>query len=284
MKIFVIIPVHNRLAHTQKIVEVLRNQEIFDQLKIIIIDDGSSDGTAEYLSLQNDLKTLRGNGNLWWAGAVELGLRYILNEASDVDFVLLLNDDTSFEADYLKLLVETAQANPSAIIGSALHEIGTNPSLVSLGALLNLNRIQVWDKLSTLNMAEREMPKALYEVDALSGRGTLYPVYALKKYGGLIPKLLPHYLADYELSMRHKKNGMKLIVSTSAKIWSYPVYGNNSSRFSGISQYFSKGSPKNIIFITIFYLRVGTIFQRITAPIRVCFFYSYRNIFLRRKL
>ena len=121
-----------------------------------------------------------------------------------------------------------------------------------------------------------------YEVDALAGRGMLVPVYAIRKAGTLHPRLLPHYLADYEFSIRMKKYGMKLLVSSRAQVWSPPVYGNSSKRFSGISKYFRRGSPKNLLNILTFYLLVGNLLQRMTAPMRVMFFYA-RRTYLRHK-
>lgn len=282
MKIFAIIPVHNRLSHTRGILEALRKQTIRESITIIVVDDGSTDGTAEYLQAQTDVVTLRGDGGLWWAGAVERGVQRALVSAADEDFILLLNDDTTFGKEYVCALLSVYRHNPGSLIGSVLHELGSTPSLVSIGPQININRVAIWDRLSELSAEERSNPAPMYEVDALTGRGTLVPVYAMRKFGTLRPRLLPHYLADYEFSIRMKKNGMKLLVSNSAQIWSPPVYGNNSKRFSGFLKYFRKGSPKNIIVILTFYMLVGNALQRFTAPVRVICFYAHR-VYLQHK-
>lgn len=282
MKIFAIIPVHNRLSHTQGILEALRKQTIREIITIIVVDDGSTDGTAEYLQAQVDVITLKGDGCLWWAGAVELGVQRALVSAEDDDFMLLLNDDTTFGGDYVSTLVGVCRSNPGSLVGSALHEHGSTPSLVSIGPRINLNRVAIWDCLSELSAEERDNPAPIYEVDALAGRGMLVPVYALRKFGTLRPRLLPHYLADYEFSIRMKKNGMKLLVSSLAQVWSPPVYGNCSKRFSGVSKYFKRGSPKNLLNILTFYMLTGNLPQRMTAPMRVIIFYAHR-VYLRHK-
>lgn len=66
MRVNVIIPVFNRLEHTRKVLEALRRQTIFDALTIVIVNDGSTDGTAGYLQSQSDVIEIRGDGNLWW--------------------------------------------------------------------------------------------------------------------------------------------------------------------------------------------------------------------------
>lgn len=283
MKIFAIIPVHNRISHTRGVLEALRKQTIRERIAIIVVDDGSTDGTAEYLQEQRDVISLRGDGGLWWAGAVELGVQRALASAADDDFLLLLNDDTTFDEAYVGGLVDVYSGNPGSLVGSVLHEVGSTPPLVSIGPRINLNRVAIWDHLSELSAEEMCTPAPTYQVDALAGRGTLVPVFAMRKFGTLRPRLLPHYLADYEFSMRMKKNGMKLLVSSRAQVWSLPVYGNDSKRFPGISKYFRRGSPKNLMNILTFYMLAGNLLQRMTAPLRVIFFYAHRA-YLRHKL
>jgi GT2 family glycosyltransferase len=154
--------------------------------------------------------------------------------------------------------------------------------MVSIGPRFNLNRVAIWDRLSELSAEEMCNPAPTYEVDALAGRGTLVPVYAMRKFGTLRPRLLPHYLADYEFSIRMRTNGMKLLVSSRAQVWSPPVYGNGSKRFSGISKYFRRGSPKNLLNILTFYMLAGNPLQRVTAPMRMMVFYAHRA-YLRYK-
>ena len=62
MTINIIIPVFNRINQTKKIIANLRAQKTSEKIKILIIDDGSTDGTSNWLSLQNDLFFLKGNG------------------------------------------------------------------------------------------------------------------------------------------------------------------------------------------------------------------------------
>lgn len=271
--IYVLIPVHNRLEFTQNILHALRSQSLYNQVKIVVIDDGSTDGTSDFLIKCNDVITLKGNGDLWWAGAMQKGLNYLCEQGlHEDDYVVFLNNDTWFGSDYISTLVQTSINNNGSAVGSVIHEPDRSMALTSIGPKININRLAVWDLISELSPDETHNLKSTYYVDALSGRGSLYPANLFKKFGQLRPFLLPHYLADYEISMRFKYYGVPLVVSTNAIVYSPSVFGNDVSNTSWWYRCFSKRSSSNIAYNLIFYMLVGTTAQRITAPLRFIYF------------
>jgi GT2 family glycosyltransferase len=282
VKVFVLIPVFNRLEHTKRVISALRAQTLSHALEIVIIDDGSSDATPEFLATQADITTLRGDGSLWWGGAIHAGLRTVLQRSRHEDYILFLNNDTWFGDDYVDTLVNASQSYHGAAVGSALYEGDISPTLVSIGPRININRIAVWDVLRELPMEEQQTPREFYSVDALSGRGTLYPASLFKRFGTMRPRVLPHYMADYEVAMRFKRNGVPLIVSTRAVVYSPPVYGNDMTGVSWRKRVFGKRSPDNIFQRTIFYCLVGSPLQRLTAPLRIAYFETARALVSRR--
>lgn len=268
--VFVLIPVFNRLVHTQRVLQALREQTQAGSLRIVFIDDGSTDGTGEFLAAQLDVHVITGDGNLWWGGAIEEGLKYVQAQGSRAeDYVLFLNNDTWFAADYIDILVRASQEHGGAAMGSVIHEEEREQPLISIGARVDINRCAVWDVLSELSPDEVANPLPVYKVDALSGRGTLYPAYLFEKYGRMRPCLLPHYTADYELAMRFSRHGVPLLVSTKAIVFSPPVYGNDVSKMTRWQRLFSRRSAANIIHRLFFYMLVGSPLQRLGAPFRV---------------
>jgi len=278
MAVFVLIPVFNRLHHTERVIRTLRAQTLTSLITIVVINDGSTDGTEEYLTGQADVVQLLGDGNLWWGGAIDRGLAYALDKAGVDDYVLFLNNDTWFAPDYLETLIGVSREHGDAAVGSVIHEEGHDPPLVSIGARIDINRLAVWDVLSDLSPEEQRQPLAVYSVDALSGRGTLYPVSLFRCYGRMYPRLLPHYLADYEISMRFAREGnVPLLVSTRAIVYSPPEYGNDVSDMRWLQRMFSPRSSSNIIRRLAFFMLVGTPLQRITALVRLMYFSAWRN-------
>lgn len=269
MTVFALIPVFNRLSHTRRVIDALRAQTAASTIRIIVIDDGSTDDTGEYLKAQRDVQVLTGGGDLWWGGAIELGLRHVLERANDEDYVLFLNNDTWFQPEYVETLVRLSRGNGGAAVGSVVHEEGRDIPLAKVGPRLDLNQLRVWDIVSELSRAEMQHPQSIYKVDALSGRGTIFPASLFRRYGRMRPILLPHYLADYELSMRFARYGVPLLISTEAVVYSPPVYGSEMSGLSRWSRMFSQRSATNVFRLAIFFMLVGTPWQRVTAPARM---------------
>ena len=107
--IFVIIPVYNRKNLTQGCLESLKQQN-YRGFNVILVDDGSTDGTSEMVQLlYPDTILLKGDGNLWWAGSVNKGIRYALSVCQSDDYILTLNDDLIVPPVYISNLLSQKQ-------------------------------------------------------------------------------------------------------------------------------------------------------------------------------
>lgn len=264
MTVHALVPVFNRLACTREVVRCLRAQQGAD-LRIVVIDDGSTDKTADYLRGEPDILALHGDGALWWAGAIHLAQQRLLPELNDDDYLLLVNNDTTFDPDYVATLVATSRKYGGAVVGSALRDEHPPHQLLSIGPMLDVAQMRVWDRLADLPEVERELPLAVYPVDALPGRGSLYPAPVVRAIGLMRPRWLPHYHADYEYAARALRQGFPLLVSTAAVVYTGLEFGNDSSRFSFFERHFSTRSAANIRHRIAFYLLVGTWQERIMS-------------------
>lgn len=207
MKVFVVIAVHNRLELTRRCLSCLAAQT-HEARSCIVVDDGSTDGTAEAVGREwPDVALLHGNGRLWWAGATAKGIHAALREAVEGDFVLLLNNDTEFASDYLQELVEASQANGRALVGSLNVDIRDPARVVDAGVR--------WDWAGAASFPVVRDPEAAWStgVNTLSGRGMLVPVEVFRRVGNLESQRLPHYAADEEFAMRAARAGFRLVVS-----------------------------------------------------------------------
>jgi GT2 family glycosyltransferase len=183
----------------------------------IIIDDGSTDGTAEAVRDRfPDVHLIIGSGDLWCSGASNLGVEQALR--GDADYLLVTNDDTVFDAEFLKSMVATAEANPRSVIGGLLL-LWDEPHRV----------FQIAPRWDTLHGGWRHLfeqtvwtvPDEPFAVEAIVGNCTLFPAAAFREAGLFATRWLPHY-GDAELTPRLRKLGWRLLIDPHARVFNQP--------------------------------------------------------------
>lgn len=284
MTVHVLMPVFNRLAMTRKMLDSLRSQNTDEPFNLIIVDDGSTDGTAEYLAAQQDVTVLQGNGTLFWGGGMDMALKQVLELAAPDDWILMVNNDTEINAEFLQCLLDTARRNRPAAVGSVIRCEDEPHKLLSVGVRIDSWRMLIDDELNLVSPDIREKHfTGTIEVDALSGRGVLFPVSAIRACGGMRPRWLPHYLADYELSVRVKKTGCRLLVDCNAAVYSKDEYGNSYRASSWYQKFFSIRSPLYLSALLVFWWEASNWLQRVSFPIRLVVFMAFPRLRRSRK-
>ncbi|MCI8269531.1 MAG: glycosyltransferase family 2 protein [Lachnospiraceae bacterium] len=104
-KITVIIPNYNGLKFLPTCLEALSCQTYRD-FDILVVDNGSEDGSGGWLKEQ-EIPVLLLPENTGFSGAVNAGLR-----AVHTPYVILLNNDTRAEPDYVKELLNAIEQSP----------------------------------------------------------------------------------------------------------------------------------------------------------------------------
>ena len=214
--IYVVIPVHNRLDSTRECLESLKHQTNHS-FEVVLIDDGSADGTSDYISRNFSAVTvMKGDGTLWWTGATNLGVRYVLEHCRDNDYVLTLNNDTVLPANYFETIISLARCAPKALIGSIARDNDRRDVCVDGGVGIR------WfsAKFIKLKAPTEGTSDAFYSVSALPGRGTLIPVRVFHEIGLFDDKYFPHYAADYDFSLRAAKSGYDLLLHPQCYLYS----------------------------------------------------------------
>jgi GT2 family glycosyltransferase len=212
--IYIVVPVHNRKALLERYLHCMRRQT-FRNFTITVVDDGSTDGTGELVREKfPEVHLLRGDGNLWWTGSTNLGIRHALAQAQEHDAILVNNDDIQVDPDYLGSLFHAWQAAPNALIGSVVVDIKNSEVIRDGGCIVNW-----WTaKMVTLN-ANRFLSEFdknyCAEVSMLSGYGMLIPVHVFRDIGLFDDKHFQQ-CGDNELPARARKHGYRLLVSYAA--------------------------------------------------------------------
>jgi len=258
-KVYCIIPTHNRLNTLRKTLNYLY-QQTYPYISIVVIDDGSTDGTHEYLNQCGypELSYIRAEGELWWGGAIELGMKAALKRSCDDDYLLLLNDDIIIDDSYVERMVDQCGNNKSVAIVSPQYDISTK-KLSSIGYRLNYCRQEI--------VQVKDEP-----IDASIGRGLLIPVEIIRVIGLVNAKIFPHYMGDVEFTARIKDYNYDLRVA-----WSAPVYSDQSPSDSHVQELgelatrFHPRSKSNIFDSLNLFHRRGPFLCRIIALPRLLY-------------
>jgi GT2 family glycosyltransferase len=113
MNATIVIPVHNQLAYTRACLDSLVAAGCSDD-HTIVVDNASTDGTAEYLATRPALRVLTNRENLACAAAWNQGFR-----ASTTRWTVFLNNDTVLTDGWLSQLIQFAETQAADLASPA---------------------------------------------------------------------------------------------------------------------------------------------------------------------
>ncbi|RJP24073.1 MAG: glycosyltransferase family 2 protein [Candidatus Abyssobacteria bacterium SURF_5] len=125
-KVSVIIPTYNGIKYIPACLDSLRSQSrVADE--IIVVDDGSSDGTAALLAAAYpEARLVRLKNNQGFAAAANKGI-----SSSSGDYIALLNNDTTAHKDWLKELIKVLDEQPSVSFCSSKMLFADQPDTIN---------------------------------------------------------------------------------------------------------------------------------------------------------
>ena len=213
-------PVFNRCETTLLFLSRMKVQNYLN-LKSIIVDDGSTDNTAEEVKTRfPEVTMLQTSGSEWWAGATNQGVRAALEMGAA--YILTINDDAEFPPGHINRLVKSAQANPGCIIGNQVNFSNEKTRVWGVGGFLSFRRLPFFhnhyggmseEKVDALGLPE------FFEADLTCGNGALIPAEVFLTAGLYDNDSFPQYHADAELCLRSKKYGFRVLIDRYAIIY-----------------------------------------------------------------
>jgi GT2 family glycosyltransferase len=206
-KVSVITPIFNRRAIT---LDFLRgfSAVTYGNVEVVIIDDGSSDGSADAIAAEFPaVRLIRTAGNLWWSKATNVGVEDALTRGAR--YILTINDDVIVDPGFLTHLVHYAESHPRTLVGATIYEITLPKKLWYAGGTNG------WWSGQLLHRGESD-PRALHW---LTGMGTLLPAEVFREVGLYDDRHFPQYAGDVDLTMRARKHGFSLAISRESIVW-----------------------------------------------------------------
>jgi GT2 family glycosyltransferase len=234
--LYILLPVFNRSITTQSFVQQLKSQS-FQNFQLILIDDASTDDTIEkVLEILPNTIVLNGGGNSWWAGSLQLGYEYLDNKVSQQFYILLINDDTDIDHLFLEKGYQLLKEYPNSLIkATEIEKNNLQPPFRFVYANLLNNKFEVTNDVQKANCT--------------TTRGLFMTGDVFKAIGGFYPQKLPHYLSDYEYTIRASAKGFNIICPSGLDVLiDLSKTGMSKPKFKNFKQYYiDLFSNKNMV-------------------------------------
>lgn len=202
--VYIITPVYNRKETTLACLENLKRCGVLQQYHMVIVDDGSTDGTTAAINtLYPEVTVLPGNGDLWWTGAMAQGMQYAYEQGAE--YFIWLNDDCIPEPDTLPQLVEFLRLHPDTIVAPTCYVYESN-------LLVKTHNGFQGQKGCAAN------PGEIMFVDGMSGWCVGIPASVFRKIGPPDADKFPHYSGDDTYTLRATRSGFKACVIGDIKV------------------------------------------------------------------
>jgi GT2 family glycosyltransferase len=187
-----------------------------EPLDVIVVDNGSTDGTAEAVREQfPEVELLRSEENLGFAEGNDIGIRHALERGAD--HVLVLNNDVEVEPGFVGALVAEAERRPDAgALCSKILYFEPRDRIWFAGATFDPRR----GYGRHLRYREPDDPAETepWETDRACGAAMLVPRAVLEQVGDLDRELYL-YAEDVEWSLRARAAGRRHYVVPRSRVY-----------------------------------------------------------------
>ena len=213
VEISIVIPVFNQFLFTQACLASLQEHQGTERFEVIIVDDCSTDQTAEAIPQIPGVVYLRNEKNSGFIASCNRGA-----ETARGKYLVFLNNDTLVKPGWLSALLDTFKEQPRAgIVGSKL--VYPDGRLQEAGGI-------IWQDASGWNYgkfddAEKPEYNYLREVDYCSAAALMIPKSLFASMGGFDSRYAPAYYEDTDLCFKVRKAGYKVLYQPLSEVIHY---------------------------------------------------------------
>jgi GT2 family glycosyltransferase/glycosyltransferase involved in cell wall biosynthesis len=199
----IIIPVYNNLRYTSVCLNALLRELGSIPIEVVVVNDASSDGTADYLESCSGIRVITHVNNEGFVQSINDGA-----EVARGRYLHLLNNDTIVTPGWLAPLLRTFESRECVgAVGSQLR--APDGSVSEAGAV-------VWRDANAANFGRSRSAKDPgvafpREVDYCSAASLMVRADLFRQVGGLSQEFAPAYYEDIDLCFRLRAAGFRVL-------------------------------------------------------------------------
>lgn len=243
-KVACVIVTYNRLNLLKQCVDAVRNQS-YEDFDIIVVNNGSTDGTREWLNSNNDIIQINQN-NVGGAGGFYSGMKRAYDDG--YGWIWMMDDDGLPDAHQLENLMKATKRLEALCVNALVCDILRNGKL-SFGLVYQGETINEVGKAQQYS----EIPDSINPFN-----GTLICREIVKKIG-FIKKEMFIWGDETEYNLRMKHNGFSRYTITDAIHYHPTAKGKKGNIIPFISKYKVNLKPKSKL--KIYFRNIGYIYS-----------------------
>ncbi len=184
MRVITAILTYNRYSLLKRCIKYVRNQSV-SHSDLIIINNGSTDKTSEYLNYNNikEIKLNKGGSAQGWNAAIDYSIKF------NYDFIWLMDDDGYPDQSALEKILENFDKDTICISSIVLNELNNSKLVFPLPKLKN-KLPNLFNKVQNYKYYE-DVPNGLYPFAHLFN-GCLIDVKKVSQLGGINTNFFHH--------------------------------------------------------------------------------------------
>ena len=210
-KVSLIIPNLNGMAYIRPCLDAVFSQEGASP-RVIVVDNGSEDGSDEVVRREYpEAELIRFETNTGFCGAVNAGI-----EASkEEEYVILLNNDTVIEKDFVSRLVEALSSDDKIFSAQARMLSMADPTRLDDGG--DLYCALGWAFARGKGKPDRDDPDKMSPIFSACAGAAIYRKSILDKIGYFDPAHFA-YLEDTDIGWRARIQGFRNVYAPKAVV------------------------------------------------------------------
>ncbi|OOG37402.1 hypothetical protein B0E51_16225 [Rhodanobacter sp. C05] len=228
-QVSIVVPVYNHLEQTRHCLHALAQVGTSYTFEVIVVDDGSTDGSAEWLADCPQVRIQRMAENGGFVSACNAGARIARGR-----YLVFLNNDTEVTTGWLDALIGTFEQYPGCgLVGAKL--IYPDGSLQEAGGI-------VFADGNACNYGRGGSPQDprynfVREVDYCSGACIALPTELFRTVGGFDLRYAPAYYEDTDLAFSVRAAGYSVIYQPRAEVVHFEGKTAGTDTSTGIKKF-----------------------------------------------